>query len=144
MFSQTVEYALRAVVALAEAYPEVRTTAEVAARIKVPTAYLSKVLQALRRAELASSRRGKRGGVALVVAPRDLDVLRVVRAVEPFERITTCPLGLPQHGSKLCPLHSRLDAALAQIEEAFGRTTIAEMLEDRSRSAPLCAIPKRK
>ena len=49
MFSQTVEYALRAVAHLADRAPAARTTDEIAAATRVPKAYLSKVLQGLTR-----------------------------------------------------------------------------------------------
>src|SRR5271165_4715877 len=47
MFSQTVEYALRAVLHLADHSPPPRTTDQIAAATLVPKAYLSKVLQGL-------------------------------------------------------------------------------------------------
>ena len=47
MFSQTVEYALRAVVHLASNMKRPQTTEEIAKVTKVPQAYLSKVLQSL-------------------------------------------------------------------------------------------------
>jgi len=47
MISQTVEYALRAVVHLAAESPESRTTQQLAQVTQVPAAYLSKVLQSL-------------------------------------------------------------------------------------------------
>ena len=50
MFSQTVEYALRAVVHLSSMAPQAQTTEQIAATTLVPKAYLSKVLQALVRA----------------------------------------------------------------------------------------------
>ena len=66
MFSRTVEYALRAVVHLADQAPAARTTDQIAAATLVPKAYLSKVIQGLRRAGLLQSKRGLGGGVALV------------------------------------------------------------------------------
>ena len=47
MFSQTVEYALRAVVDLASTAPKAKTTQEIAKATRVPQAYLAKVLQNL-------------------------------------------------------------------------------------------------
>ncbi|HKD37040.1 MAG TPA: Rrf2 family transcriptional regulator, partial [Pirellulales bacterium] len=52
MISQTVEYALRAVVYLAADAPAARTTEQVAKATRVPAAYLSKVLQNLARAKI--------------------------------------------------------------------------------------------
>jgi Rrf2 family protein len=138
MFSQTVEYALRAVVYLADAAPAPRTTDEIAAATRVPKAYLSKVLQGLSQAGVVRSRRGLGGGITLAKAPPELTVLEVVNAVEPINRIRECPLGLAAHGARLCLLHRRLDAALALVERAFGQTTLAELLSDPVGSRPLC------
>ena len=146
MFSQTVEYALRAVVHLAAESPTPQTTEQIAAVTLVSRAYLSKVLQSLVRADVVHSQRGVGGGMTLTRTPAEVTILDIVNAVEPIERITTCPLGLAAHGRHLCPLHTRMDNALAMVEMAFEKTTLAEVLADPSRSVPLCNIPggKRK
>ncbi|MBL9082703.1 MAG: Rrf2 family transcriptional regulator [Planctomycetales bacterium] len=141
MFSQTVEYALRTMVFLADQSPEARTTDQIAAATLVPKAYLSKVIQGLCRAELLTSKRGIGGGVALVRKPTEITILDVVNAVEPIERIRHCPLGLKAHGHRLCPLHKRMDNALASVEAAFAQSTLAEVLAEPTRSRPLCDIP---
>jgi Rrf2 family nitric oxide-sensitive transcriptional repressor len=138
VLSQTVEYALRAVVHLAYIAPSSTTTADLAAVTQTPPAYLAKVLQALVKADIVASHRGASGGVSLARAVDDLTILDIVNATDPIQRIKTCPLDLASHGLKLCPLHRRLDAALAQVENAFRNTTLAEVLGDRSRIKPLC------
>ena len=104
MFSQTVEYALRAVVHLAAEAPAPRTTDQIAVATRVPKAYLSKVLQGLSRGGIVHSQRGIGGGMTLTKDPADLTILEVVNAVEPLGRIRECPLGLAAHGVRLCPL----------------------------------------
>ena len=141
MISQTVEYALRAVVYLAGQAPEARTTDQIAAATRVPKAYLSKVLQGLVRAGVVHSQRGIGGGMALVKLPTELTILEVVNAVDPLQRIRECPLGLKSHGTALCPLHRRLDDSLALVENAFWKTTLAEVLSEPSQSVPLCDFP---
>jgi Rrf2 family nitric oxide-sensitive transcriptional repressor len=143
MFSQTVEYALRAVVHLADQAPSPRTTDQIATATKVPKAYLSKVLQGLRDAKILRSRRGFGGGIVLTKTPHELTILDVVNAVEPIGRIRECPLGLTAHGVRLCPLHRRLDNALALVEDAFRKTTLAEVLAEPTKSRPLCEFPNR-
>ncbi len=142
MISQTVEYALRVVVHLAEHAPHARTTEQLANATLVPKAYLSKVIQGLARQGVVRSQRGVGGGVSLVKSPDQLSILEVVNAVEPLQRIRSCPLGLASHGVRLCPLHRRLDNALAGVEKAFGSTTLAEVLDEPSASSPLCEVPK--
>lgn len=138
MFSQTVEYALRAIVFLADKAPAACTTDQIATATQVPKAYLSKVLQNLGRHEIVRSQRGIGGGVMLAKSPADLTVLEVVNAVEPIQRIATCPLGLKSHGTNLCPLHRRMDDALELVETAFGNSTLAEILAEPTGSPPLC------
>jgi Rrf2 family protein len=127
-------------VQLAYLAPEACTTDELAGTTQVPKAYLSKVIQALVRAGILQSQRGMGGGVVLARAPEDLTILEVVNAVEPVQRIRTCPLGLKTHGVRLCPLHRRLDNALAMVEEAFGGTTLAEVLGEPTKIRPLCEV----
>jgi len=141
MFSQTVEYALRAVVHLADQFPSPRTTDQIATATLVPKAYLSKVLQGLGHAKIVQSKRGLGGGMTLTRSPTDLTVLEVINAVEPIGRIRECPLGLTAHGVRLCPLHKRLDNSLALVEDAFRKTTLAEILAEPTKSYPLCDFP---
>jgi len=140
MFSNTVEYALRAVVYLAYEAPEARTTAQIAEATKVPKDYLSKILQGLAKKEIVQTQRGVGGGVSLARGPGELTILDVVNAVEPIERIKSCPLGLKSHGIRLCPLHRRIDDALAMVEAAFAKTTLAEVLSEPTHSPPLCEV----
>ena len=143
MFSQTVEYALRAALYLAREAPAPRTTDQIALATRVPKAYLSKVLQGLGRAGLVHSQRGLGGGMTLTQDPTRLTILEVVNAVDPIGRIKECPLGLESRGMNLCPLHRRLDNALAMVEEAFQKTTLAEVLTEPTTSVPLCEFPSR-
>lgn len=141
MLSQTVEYALRAVTYLAAAPTESRNVEQIAEATHVPASYLAKVMQQLVREKLVSSRRGVGGGFTLTRPPEKLRILEIVQAVDPIHRIDTCPLGLAAHGKRLCPLHRRLDNALALMEKAFSESTLAEILAEPTKSIPLCDFP---
>ena len=138
MFSQTVEYALRAVVHLAMRAPEPLTTATIAEVTQVPPAYLTKVLQGLKEKNIVQLQRGIGGGVSLAQSPDALTILDVVNAVDPIKRINTCPLDLKAHGTRLCALHFRMDQAIQSIEAAFRSTTLRDLLKDENPSVPLC------
>lgn len=133
MISQTTEYALRAVVDLAYYHGEARTTHEIAEATKVPSGYLAKILKDLSRTGLIRSQRGPHGGFTLDRNPKKLTVYDVMAAVDPPQRITKCPLDLKAHRANLCPLHQRLDDAMAMVEKAFKDTTIAEVTADPTR-----------
>ncbi len=142
MFSQTAEYALRAMSVLGTCSPSSMTTEEIAGATHVPPAYLSKVLQALRKAGIVLSQRGIGGGVSLAKDPEDITVLQIINAVDPIRRITECPIGLAAHGVRLCPMHSRLDSALGMVEEVFRKSTLAELLSQKTDRRRACKFPR--
>ena len=138
MFSQTAEYALRAVIWLADHAEEGRTRhVRIAEDAKVPPTYLAKVMQALAKSEIVASSRGVGGGYTLNRDPAKLTVLEVVNAIDPIQRIHGCPLKLASHGKKLCGMHARLDHAMALVEEVLRNSTIADILDEKSRPKPM-------
>jgi Rrf2 family transcriptional regulator, nitric oxide-sensitive transcriptional repressor len=140
MLSQTVEYSLRAIVWLASHPEDPQTNQQVAAGTLVPAGYLAKVMQALGRGGLVTAQRGKHGGFVLAKPPKDISVLEVINIVDPIQRIRTCHLGIAAHGTQLCALHKRLDAAMGMVESAFRESSIADLLAEPSKSKPLCQI----
>jgi Rrf2 family protein len=131
MFSQTVEYALRAMMYLASLDGVPVTSERIAAHTRVPPGYLSKVMRDLVLGNLVASFRGPRGGFVLAAKPGAITILDVVRAVDPIRRIRKCPLDNPNL-AVLCPLQGRLDDALADIERSFRQTTLAELIDGGS------------
>ncbi len=141
MISQTAEYSLRAIVYLANQQGVAQTTAQIAAATQVPPGYLAKVMQSLARSKLVRSQRGLKGGFTLGHAPEALTVLAVINAVDPIRRYPECPLGIAEHGRRLCPLHRRLDQAAEMVENAFGETTVADLIAPPRKQASLCRFP---
>ncbi|NNJ27447.1 Rrf2 family transcriptional regulator [Alienimonas chondri] len=135
MLSKTAEYALRAVVCLADGDP--LSADALAERTKVPRRYLHRVLQSLAASELIASRPGPGGGYRFAGAPEEVTILDVVNAVSPVERIRECPLGLTSH-TELCPLHAELDKAYAATEAAFAGVTLRALMDSTSPIVPLC------
>lgn len=144
MFSNTAEYALRAVAALAEDWQQPHPVQRIAERTRMPIDYLSKVMQLLCKAGVVKAQRGRHGGYKLSRAPEQLSLLEVINAVDPIRRINECPLGLPGHGSNLCPLHRRLDNAIRETESAFRETTLGELLQSNGPVRPLCPVEAAK
>lgn len=138
MLSQTTEYALRAMSCLAYMPDELVSTAQLAEVTHVPMNYLAKVLQSLARAELITGRRGVGGGYRLAKPATEISMLDVINAINPIERITSCPLKLENHSGRLCPLHTRLDQAAQTMIERFGKITLHDMLAEDPDVRPLC------
>jgi Rrf2 family nitric oxide-sensitive transcriptional repressor len=125
MFSQTVEYALRAMAQLAAEAPEAATTQHIAECTHVPGAYLAKVLQSLRRAGLIHSRRGVGGGVKLARPPKKINLLEVINAVEPLERSVEAPKRAA--GVALAGLNRKLDGMLEQLQKGCASVSLADV-----------------
>lgn len=130
MLSQTAEYALRAVLYVAEhgSGRPVRV-AEMADALRIPRNYLSKILHQLARHGVLVSLRGKAGGFRLCVRPDRL-ALGVVVAL--FDRIATerqCLLGRPQCTDRsACAAHTRWKEAADAVAGFFRDTTVADLL----------------
>jgi Rrf2 family protein len=127
MFSQTIEYALRAMMFLASNNGDAVSVEKIAAQTQVSQGYLSKVMRGLVLANLVRSFRGPNGGFVLARDAGSISILDVVNAVDPIQRHTRCPIGNPLHDN-LCGLHRRLDNAMALVEQTFRTTTLAEVL----------------
>lgn len=140
MIPQAVEYSLRAMVLLTQNLDTPVTVQAIAERGQIPAAYLSKLLQGLTRAGLVVSQRGVGGGYLLTRRPAEITLADVVSAIEPLQRIRKCPLGISGHVA-LCPLHRRLDEALATIEKTFQETTLNDLCQESGGSVPLCSTP---
>lgn len=138
LLSDASEYALRAAVWLGQHPGETLKVREIAEGTQAPPGYLIKVLQGLAKAGILSAQRGTLGGFTLRRNPADLTVLEIINAIDPIERIHSCPLGIESHGPHLCPLHRRMDDAMLQIEQSFATLSIAQLINEPSRSRPLC------
>lgn len=139
MLSTTAEYALRAMVFIANS-GGTPTRREIAAATLVPEAYLVKVLRLLEQSGLIAAKRGPGGGFLLVTAVDNVTVFDVISAVSELPRIEKCPLGLTEHVT-LCPLHARLDEVARLAEEAYRNTRLRDLFPKRKGKS--CDFPKR-
>lgn len=81
--SAKVDYAVRAMLSLAAADPDVPVSVErLATEQGLPQKFLEGIVADLRRAELVLSRRGARGGYRLARPPQQISVGDIIRAVD--------------------------------------------------------------
>jgi Rrf2 family protein len=130
MLNQSADYALRAVLFMAQHGEETACTADaIAGALGVPRNYMGKVLNTLARVRLLRSVRGPHGGFRLAEQP---DRLTVARVIAPFQRLPerrTCLLGDRQcDPGRPCGAHQRWRQMAEPVAEFFRTTTIAAML----------------
>lgn len=140
VFSDACEYALRATVWLANQPREAYKVRQIADATHSAPGYLVKVLQRLVRAGILSAQRGSQGGFTLKRDPETLGVLEIINAVDPIERISSCPLSLESHVANLCPLHRQIDEAIGRIETALEAVTIAALQAEQKAAKGDCKL----
>ncbi len=140
LLSEACEYGLRAVVWMAQCPGKPQKVKDIAEEIRAAPGYLVKVLQELTKAGILTARRGSHGGFTLRSDPAQLTALDVINAIDPFERISTCPLDSHIHAGRLCPIHFRIDQSMAMIEESFRQLTILEVIENTASNNPFCEM----
>lgn len=134
MLSNTAEYALRAVLYLAESGADAEGTPvrvdTVSEALDVPRNYLSKTLHLLAKRGVLTSMRGPTGGFRLAIAPDALHLHEVIEPFDPIETRRSCLLGRPKCGDEdPCAAHLRWKAVSERIAAFFRETTVADLLE---------------
>jgi Rrf2 family protein len=130
MLSQTAEYALRAVLYLAEQDDErpVRV-GEVARALGIPQNYLSKIFHQLARGGALQSLRGKAGGFRLALPPDRLPLISIITPFDRVEERRRCLLGRPQCSDRRASAaHTRWKDVAERVAEFFRDTTVADLL----------------
>ena len=129
LFSQTAEYALRAMAWLAMA-PESKPVraADLARATGIPTYYVSKVLRRLVLADLLESQKGQGGGFSLSRAPREISFINILSAVDAFPTQGRCAFGWGQcNATDPCPLHNSWSQLDDRIRDWAAGTSLGEI-----------------
>jgi Rrf2 family protein len=129
VLSQTAEYALRAVLAIAaDREGQALGAARLAGVLGIPHNYLSKTLHQLARAGVLESNRGKLGGFRLA---RSADRITLLEVVSPFDDVSgrrVCLLGRPVCSDQnACAAHARWKAVSDRTATFFRETTVADL-----------------
>jgi Rrf2 family protein len=122
------DYAVRALVDLA-AHPN-SSVREIAARTGIPGPHLAKVVQALARASLVETSRGRKGGVWLARSPSEIRLIDVVEAVQGPIRVLRCPRrgkGCPRDPN--CALYRLWNNLQNQIAGHLNTMRISDLLQ---------------
>lgn len=128
MLSQTVEYALRAVLHIAADHPRCVRVNEIADAVDVPRNYLAKILGNLARVGVLESARGPTGGFRLGRDPADVRLSEVVAVFE-SAMARQCLRGHGRCGSSpACTAHARWAPIATAMDEFCAATTLADLL----------------
>ena len=133
MLSNSSKYALKAVIYLTlhTGDHSKMTVKEMSAHIKVPQAYVAKLLQNLSKRNLISSTRGPKGGFYVSEEDKAQPLSNIVYAVEGRKQFSACLLGIEDcDKEKPCPLHHRIASTRKDFLEILERTSVAQLAYD--------------
>lgn len=119
------DYSLRTLLTLA-AQPDDRiiSAADISERFNISRNHLMKVVNKLAQLGYIETLRGKNGGIRLAVAPRDVNIGKIIREIEPLQ-LLDC-----SEGNCYITSACRLKGALADAKIAFLSVLDKYTLED--------------
>ncbi|RIV37552.1 RrF2 family transcriptional regulator [Micromonospora radicis] len=124
------DYAVRAMLAVAQRHPEVVKAAALAASQDIPYSFLQGILLDLRRAGLLHSLRGADGGYALTRDPGQITVGDVLRATGgALTTVRGAPAGVATYHGVAAGLGEVWLSVHRAIEGVVDRASLADLLE---------------
>ncbi len=129
IISKTSQYAIQALIYLAmQETGKPNLSRVISAKLGVPPAYLSKILQSLCHGGLVSSCRGKHGGFLLNEAAENISLMRILQITEGETFSGNCVLGLKKcSDGSACPMHQRWMPIKQDIVDLLNRQTLASL-----------------
>ena len=129
MFSKTCEYAIRAVLFIAQKTSDGTRVGirEIAKGIDSPEHFIAKILQDLSRKGLVQSQKGPSGGFYLDRSSLRYTLADVVRTVDGDRLFSGCGLGLKQCSeTRPCPLHNEFKRIRGEVFEMLQSAKLGE------------------
>ena len=134
MFLKTTEYALRAVIYIAQKSSEEKKLGlgEIAKAIDSPQSFTAKILQQLTSGnKIISSVRGPNGGFYISEKSKKLPAYAVLEAMGEDEILKKCVLGLKLCSEvKPCPMHHQYKLIKPQLVKMFEAKTIIDLAKE--------------
>lgn len=135
MFSKTCEYAIRAMIFIAQ-HSETGIKVgirEIAQGIAAPEHFIAKILQQLGRHGLVQSLKGPNGGFYLDEDLKQNKLVEVVEAIDGNRLFTGCGMGLKNCSEKKpCPLHHEFKAIRKKLHDLLSSISVGEFNEELS------------
>lgn len=129
MFSKTCEYAIRAMIFIANKSEDGRKIGvkEIAKGIDSPEYFIAKILQDLSRKGLVQSLKGPTGGFYLDRKNNSCNLADIVQAIDGDHLFVGCGLGLNECSEKHpCPLHYEFKKIRKDIHDLLKGSNLVE------------------
>lgn len=134
MLNQSAEYALRAMLYMAQGDGGAYKASAIANALGIPTAYLGKVVQQLARAGVLTSGRGPTGGYSLARGSGEISLGEIAAPFQALRPRSQCLLGNRTcDRAQPCAAHHRWSRINDEVAAHLNNTTLADMLTPEPR-----------
>ena len=133
MFSKTCEYAIRAMIFIAQKSKDGSRVGikDISSGIDSPEYFIAKILQELSRKGFVQSAKGPNGGFFMERGGRPVYLIDVVKVVDGLHMFFDCGLGLKKCSDrKPCPIHQSFKAVRETLHHEFCTVTIQDLATD--------------
>jgi Rrf2 family protein len=137
MFSKTCEYAIRAMIFIAQKSKDGNKVGikEIAKGIDSPEHFIAKILQDLGRRSLLRSLKGPNGGFYLDKEALECSLADIVKVVDGDKLFTGCGLGLKQCSeTHPCPIHHEFKSVRKNVQTLLEKAKLGEFTEELEKS----------
>lgn len=135
MLSKTCEYALRAMIYIAQQSRDgsMINIKEIAGKINSPELFIGKILQSLSKQGFLQSSKGRYGGFYISDDEAKHSLADIITAIDGNKMFEGCGLGLAFCSeANPCPIHNTYKEARDQLYEIYGKTTLSQFRTENS------------
>jgi Rrf2 family cysteine metabolism transcriptional repressor len=131
LLTKDTDYAVRAIVHLARHDSQYKSSSRIASEEGIPLQFLRRILQALTKAGMVTSREGATGGFRLAVPPKDIRVSDIIRIFQGDIQLSECMFRRRLCSNRgTCVLRKRIKSIEKMVNREFEKVTIASLLKD--------------
>ncbi|MDO8535720.1 MAG: Rrf2 family transcriptional regulator [Candidatus Omnitrophota bacterium] len=130
LLTRNTDYGIRALCFIAKEKDRVVAAPELVKALKIPRAFLRKILQALTKNCFVKSYKGIGGGFKLALSPGKIYIVEVAKVFQGDFRLNECFLNkkiCPDR--RTCPLKRKIDKIEKDVVSELGVITIGELIK---------------
>ena len=129
LITRDTDYAIRALVFIAQTQKEIVSVSELVRRLKIPRPFLRKILQILNKKKLLKSYKGQGGGFTLALPLNRIFLIDLIKIFQGPVEIAECTFKkMVCPNIKTCKLHKRLASIQKYVISELKNITLANLL----------------
>ncbi|MEN3044875.1 MAG: Rrf2 family transcriptional regulator [Candidatus Hydrothermales bacterium] len=131
LIKRKTDYAIRSILYLSQKKNKIVDVNEIAREKFIPSNFLTKILQRLKKKGIIKSFKGKNGGFYLLKNPREINILEIIEIMQGPISLNLCAVDKRKCKlSNVCSLHPLWLEMRKNIERELKRVNFYELMKD--------------